>query len=95
MDETAMRTMLFGLVGGLLILHVRVAGGGEAITATALSLVVVTAGVTALVTARHMTTRDDDLADLRDTVARIREDQVRVRQRGGEVIIDPPENDHE
>ena len=95
MDDTAIRTMLFGLVGGLLLLHVRVAGGGEAVIATALSLVVVTAGVTAFVTARYMTTREDDLSDLREAVARIREDQVRVRQRGDEVIIDPPQNDHE
>lgn len=78
-----------GIVLAALAVHLQVISA--AATLSAILLVALTTGVTAAVVTAHVSERDAELTEIRRTLARMREDQVRAKKQSEALIVDEPD----
>ena len=90
MNQTAVRVVVgAGVILAALAVHLRVISPAAALSAVL--LVVVTSGATAAVVAIAVSERDAQLTEIRRTLARMREDQVRAKKQSEALIVDEPD----
>jgi len=87
MNQTAVRAVVgAGAILAALAVHLQVISPAAALSAVL--LVVVTSGTTAAVVASVVSERDAQLTEIRQMLARIREDQVRAKKQSEALIVD-------
>lgn len=90
MNQTAVRAAVgAGAILAALAVHLQVISPAAALSAVL--LVVVTNVVTAAVVASAVSERDAQLTEIRQMLARIREDQVRAKKQSEALIVDEPD----
>jgi hypothetical protein len=90
MNRTAVRAIIgVGVVLAALAVHLQVISPAAALSAVL--LVVVTSGATAAVVASVVSKRDAQMTEIRQMLARIREDQVRAKKQSEALIVDEPD----
>ena len=90
MNQTAVRAAVgAGVILAALAVHLRAISPAAALSAVL--LVVVTSGTTAAVVASAVSERDAQLTEIRQMLARIREDQVRAKKQSEALIVDEPD----
>ncbi|OYR75151.1 hypothetical protein DJ84_23655 [Halorubrum ezzemoulense] len=90
MNQTAVRTAVgAGVILAALAVHLQAISPAAALSAVL--LVVVTTGATAAVVASVVSERDAELTEIRRTLARMREDQVRAKKQSETLIVDEPD----
>ncbi|WP_152663319.1 hypothetical protein [Halorubrum saccharovorum] len=75
-------SVILATLGG----HLRLVRPGA--TFSAIVLVAVTSGVTAIVVNTYVSERETHLTEIRGTLARIREDQLRAKKQSEAVVVD-------
>jgi len=88
------RTTVRAVVGAdrvlaALAVHLQVISSAAALSAVL--LVIVTSGATAAVVASAVSDRNAELTEIRRTLARMREDQVRAKKQSEALIVDDPD----
>jgi urease accessory protein UreF len=87
MNQMAVRAAVgAGAILAALAVHLQVISPAAALSAVL--LVVVTSGTTAAVVASVVSERDAQLTEIRQMLARIREDQVRAKKQSEALIVD-------
>ena len=90
MPGTAVRAVIgAGVILAALAVHLQVISPAAALSAVL--LVVVTSGVTAAVVASAVSERDAELTEIRQMLARMREDQVRAKKQSETLIVEEPD----
>lgn len=90
MSRTAVRAVVgAGVILAALAVHLQVISPAAALSAVL--LVIVTSGATAGVVASVVSKRDAELTEIRRTLARMREDQVRAKKQSEALIVDEPD----
>lgn len=90
MPRTAVRAVVgAGVILAALAVHLQVISPAAALSAVL--LVVVTSGATAAVVASVVSKRDAQMTEIRQMLARIREDQVRAKKQSEALIVDEPD----
>ncbi|WP_049933216.1 hypothetical protein [Halorubrum lacusprofundi] len=91
MNQSATRAVIgAGVILAALIVHLRLVSSTA--TLSAVVLVAVTSGVTAMVVSAHASERDAHLTEIRGTLARIREDQLRAKKQSEALVVDDPDD---
>ena len=89
MPRTAVRAVVgAGVILAALAVHLQVISPAAV---SAALLVVVTSGATAAVVASVVSERDAELTEIRQMLARMREDQVRAKKQSEALIVDEPD----
>lgn len=90
MNQTAVRAVVgAGVVLAALAVHLQVISPAAALSAVL--LVIVTSGATAAVVVSVFSERNAELTEIRRTLARMREDQVRAKKQSETLIVDDPD----
>jgi len=90
MNRTAVRAVVgAGVILAAIAVHLQVISPPAVLSAVL--LVVVTSGATAAVVMSYVSDRDAELTEIRRTLARMREDQVRAKKQSETLIVEEPD----